>query len=72
MAQNGTRPIVKAPVDYFRDWKLTPDGGFYNSVTKRKLSRQEWEVEMAYEHMDHPDALALAKVMAARAAAVRS
>lgn len=60
---------TNATVDLFRDWDLTPKGEFFNKVTKKTLSRQEWEIEMAYEHYDNDDALAFAKVLAAQAAA---
>lgn len=58
----------KAAVDYFRDWEITPAGRFKNRVTKVELSRQDWEVEMSYEHMDNEDALVLAKALADQAA----
>lgn len=60
----------KAAIDYFRDWEITPAGRFKNRVSKKELSRQAWEVEMAYEHVNNDDALALAKVLADQAAAV--
>lgn len=61
-----------APVEIFRDWEITKAGKFKNKVTKRELSRQEWEIEMSYEHYDNDAALAFAKVLADQASELAS
>lgn len=66
--RNANSPAVAA----FADWELTDEGKFLNKKSGKTFTRQEWEIEISYDHADNPDALALAKKISEQAAQLTS